>query len=590
MANDKWSGSNPWLGLAPYTEGTPLYGRTKESIQLADIIKDYTASVVFGKSGIGKSSLLSAGISPLLREENYIPVRIRLVHNTEVSYIEQIESKVRETVHCIDRFLPDVSNLGLWDFFHRHSFTTENGIDSIPVIILDQFEEIYTLTDADHKKDIITFFNELSSLLNDIKPDNVIEEERKHSAVQSDSDSATPATPKRGIIKRSAASALNYTSATTFRFVICLREDKLYLLERNSANIPSLKANRYNLQALSPESALEVIMCPRPELFSNEEATNIVDKLADMGDEGLQTVDPAILSLFLYKYYEKKGEANYDNIFADYYQEATKDIKGKSIAFLEDHLLTLGGYRNQVPLDDALSSGVTQEDIQSLLCSIIIRKEQRKGIDYIEFSHDRICEEAKRHRELRKIKERNDAARRKVVKVAFIIVIFISFIFILFLLYDYEDKNHRIEEEKRQIGNQLESAKDSLLKIQSEISKMEVFKFSLQSGIDSLNREVHKFQIDIEQHQAKNVELEEENNLTKHSLQVKTKENVDLIEKNQQLTEENLTLRQKVERQYSTGVSKAVVFSDEQKNIITSGTVGVDNSIKHNETGPTINK
>lgn len=485
MANDKWSGNNPWLGLAPYTEGTPLYGRTKESIQLADIIKDNMASVVFGKSGIGKSSLLSAGISPLLREENYIPVRIRLVHNTEVSYIEQIESKVRETVHCIDRLPIDVRNLGLWDFFHRHLFTTENGIDCIPVIILDQFEEIYTLTDADHKKDIIAFFNELSSLLNDIKPDNVIEEEQKHSHIQNGSDTATP---KRGVIKRSTASALNYTSATTFRFVICLREDKLYLLECNSANIPSLKANRYNLQALSTESALEVIMCPRPELFSNEEATAIIDKLADMGDEGLQTVDPAILSLFLYKYYEKQGKANYDNIFADYYQEATKDIKGKSIAFLEDHLLTLVGYRNQVPLEDAVSSGVLLEDIQSLIHSVIIRKEQRKSIDYIEFSHDRICEEAKRHRELRRIKERNDATRRKIIRVSFLIIIFISFIFILFLLHDYQDKNHKIEEEKNQKEEQLKQTKDSLLIIQTEISEKEEFKFTLQNEIDSLKK------------------------------------------------------------------------------------------------------
>ena len=467
MANDKWSGSNPWLGLAPYTEGTPLYGRTKESVQLADIIKDYTASVVFGKSGIGKSSLLSAGISPLLREENYIPVRIRLVHNTDVSYIEQIEGKVRETVKCIDCLPSDVNNLGLWDFFHRHSFTTENGINCIPVIILDQFEEIYTLTDADHKKEIIAFFNELSSLLNDIKPDNVIEEERKHSAVQSDSDSATPATPKRGIIKRSAASALNYTSATTFRFVICLREDKLYLLERNSTNIPSLKANRYNLQALSQESALEVIMCPRPELFSNEEATAIVDKLADMGDEGIRTVDPAILSLFLYKYYEKQGQANYDNIFADYYQEATKDIKGKSIDFLEDHLLTLGGYRNQVPLDDALSSGVTQEDIQSLLQSIIIRKEQRKGIDYIEFSHDRLCAEAKKHRD-----ERNNRGRyKKVFKLLswFLLIIMLltitSYLFYTTKLLDIKNsqmetifqQHESIEKQNNEIMKQTDS-------------------------------------------------------------------------------------------------------------------------------------
>lgn len=469
MANDKWSGSNPWLGLAPYTEGTPLYGRLKESIQLADIIKYNTASVVFGKSGIGKSSLLSAGISPLLREENYIQVRIRLVHNTEVSYIDQIESKVRETVKCIDRLPTDVNNLGLWDFFHRHSFTIENGIDCIPVIILDQFEEIFTLTDANHKKEIITFFNELSALLNDIKPDNVIEEERKRSTIQNDSDIATP---KRGFIKRSAASALNYTSVTTFRFVICLREDKLYFLERNSANIPSLKTNRYNLQALSPESALEVIMCPRPELFSNEEATGIIDKLADMGDEGICTVDPAILSLFLYKYYEKKGEANCDNIFADSYQEITKDskVRNKTIAFFEDHLLTLGGYRNQIPLDDAYANKVTKEEIQFLLDKVLLRTEKRKGIDYLEFSHDRLCAEAKLNRDKRAVLIQKKALHTKIMIVSTIVLLFFAILF-----YALLQSNERNKEQQRHVrelneknlllertSKELEKARESL--------------------------------------------------------------------------------------------------------------------------------
>lgn len=496
MANDKWSGSNPWLGLAPYTEGTPLYGRTKESVQLADIIKDNMASVVFGKSGIGKSSLLSAGISPLLRAENYIPVRIRLVHNTEVSYVDQIETKVRETVKCIDSLPTDVSNLGLWDFFHRHSFTTENGIDCIPVIILDQFEEIYTLTDAGHKKEIISFFNELSSLLNDIKPDNVIEEERKHSAVQSESSSGTT---KRGIIKRSVASAFNYTSATTFRFVICLREDKLYLLERNSANIPSLKANRYNLQALSPESALEVIMCPRPELFSNEEATAIIDKLADMGDEGIQTVDPAILSLFLYKYFEKQGLANYDNIFADYYQEATKDIKGKSIAFLEDHLLTLGGYRNQVPVDDALSSGVTQEDIQSLLQSIIIRKEQRKGIDYIEFSHDRLCAEAMKSRNERVNKEQAKKVRKRMMLSFLIFAISLGILSVVlwltFRLQTSEEGRLSAEEAQRleKEGRLAEQRQKELIKMQSDsLARLNELNLSQKEEIEHQRDSIRK--------------------------------------------------------------------------------------------------
>lgn len=499
MANDKWSGSNPWLGLAPYTEGTPLYGRTKESTQLADIIKYNTASVVFGKSGIGKSSLLSAGISPLLREENYIQVRIRLVHNTEVSYIDQIESKVRETVKCIDRLPTDVNNLGLWDFFHRHSFTIENGIDCIPVIILDQFEEIYTLTDVNHKKEIITFFNELSALLNDIKPDNVIEEERKRSTIQNDSDIATP---KRGIVKRSAASALNYTSITTFRFVICLREDKLYFLERNSANIPSLKTNRYNLKALSSESALEVIMCPRPELFSNEEATGIIEKLADMGDEGICTVDPAILSLFLYKYYEKKGEASCDNIFADYYQEIAKDsrIRNKTIAFLEDHLLTIGGYRNQIPLDDAYANKVTKEEIQFLLDKVLLRTEKRKGIDYIEFSHDRLCAEAKLNRDKRAVMIQKKALHTKIMIASTIVLLFFAILF-----YALLQSNERNKEQQRHVrelneknlllertSKELEKARESL---NAQLSLSEAANDSLLSlnkkyalAIDSIRR------------------------------------------------------------------------------------------------------
>lgn len=564
MANDKWSGSNPWLGLAPYTEDTPLYGRTKESVQLADIIKDNMASVVFGKSGIGKSSLLSAGISPLLREENYIPVRIRLVHNTEASYVEQIETKVRETVKCIDRLPSDVSNLGLWDFFHRQSFTTENGIDCTPVIILDQFEEIYTLTDADHKKEIISFFNELSSLLNDIKPDNVIEEERKHTVIQNDSASATP---KRGIIKRSASTTLNYISATTFRFVICLREDKLYLLERNSANIPSLKTNRYNLQALSPESALEVIMCPRPELFSNEEASSIIGKLADMGDEGIRTVDPAILSLFLYKYYDKKGEANYDNIFADYYQEATKDIKGKSIAFLEDHLLTLGGYRNQVPLEDALSSGVTEEEFKALLKSVILRVEKRKGIDYIEFSHDRICDEAKRHRELRKIKEQNEVARRKIIRFAFIIIIIISFIFILVLLRNSEDK-------KMQTEVQLEQAKDSLNRVQTEISEREKYKLSLENEIDSLCDKVLIFQNEIERHKKRNSKLTEQNQTQQQTID----------DQQDQISDLNAMIEKLIKQGYDNSYNNVTIGTKQIENIMDN--TDNNNTLTKTQSGP----
>ena len=459
MANEKWSGSNPWLGLAPYTEGTPLYGRTHESAVLSEIIKANIATIVYGKSGIGKSSLLSAGISPMLRNEHYIPVPLRLVHNTDVSYVEQIESRVRELVECKDELSENVPDLGLWDFFHRHTFT-KDGIVCQPVIILDQFEEIYTLTDVEHKPDIITLFTELASLLNDIKPDAVL-------AAESSFSGGTTASASSGddfSFELSTESSFAYNETVSFRFVICLREDKLYLLERNSANIPSIKTNRYNLQALSPDSALEVIMCPRPDLFTKEEATAIVDKLADMGDEGIRTVDPAILSLFLYKYFEKKGEANYDNIFADYYREATKGVKDKSLAFLEDHLLTLGGYRNQIPVDDALSSGVSQSEIDSLLKQIILRSEKRKGIDYIEFSHDRLCAEAKINREARSNRLQRQIMLRRIVwgVSALGLIVLLGALYVIDTQKTNEillSQRNDIETQKVHIDNQLQQLK-----------------------------------------------------------------------------------------------------------------------------------
>lgn len=447
MANsNKWSGPNPWLGLVSYTEGTAIYGRDTETTVLADVIKNNLATIVFGKSGVGKSSLISAGISPVLREDLYIPVKMRLVHNTEVSYAEQMEDEVRRQVVCTDMLPASVPDLGLWDFFHRHNFTTADGEECTPVVILDQFEEIYTLTDEAHKSHIHAFFQELSSLLNDIKPDHVVEAERQHASTVT--PAASVGTSKL-TIKRVAASAFPYADAINFRFVICMREDKLYLLERNSANIPSIKTNRFNLQALSIDSAQEVIMQPRPDLFTNEEALSIIDKLADMGDEGVRTVDPAILSLFLYKYYEKRGTANADNIFADYYHEATKGISSKSIAFLEEHLLTLSGYRNQVPLTDVFSSGVTRDEVNALLINVILRTEKRKGMDYIEYSHDRLCKEARKNREERTMLEQTRKIRRRMFLSFCILAVSVSvLVVVLWQKYQLgEEKFGRISAE-----------------------------------------------------------------------------------------------------------------------------------------------
>lgn len=64
---DKEQLNNPWKGLNFYTEGEILYGRNAEIQSLSQYIFNNTQTVLYGRSGIGKSSILNAGIFPKAR-------------------------------------------------------------------------------------------------------------------------------------------------------------------------------------------------------------------------------------------------------------------------------------------------------------------------------------------------------------------------------------------------------------------------------------------------------------------------------------------------------------------------------------------
>ena len=89
---------NPWLGLKTYKEGQILYGRSEEIRLLSQNIITNVQTIIYGKSGIGKSSILNAGVFPIARHANLFPVDIRLVHN-DIPYIAQIKKRV---IECLD--------------------------------------------------------------------------------------------------------------------------------------------------------------------------------------------------------------------------------------------------------------------------------------------------------------------------------------------------------------------------------------------------------------------------------------------------------------------------------------------------------
>ena len=69
---------NPYMGIYTYTEYDEMYfwGRNEESSELTDIILNTTSTILAGYSGCGKSSLINAGITPRLKEYNFITIKI----------------------------------------------------------------------------------------------------------------------------------------------------------------------------------------------------------------------------------------------------------------------------------------------------------------------------------------------------------------------------------------------------------------------------------------------------------------------------------------------------------------------------------
>ena len=389
---------NPWLGLNTYTENDRLFGRDEETEAVFDIVQNNVQTIVYGRSGIGKSSLLRAGVFPRLRYEDFLPVYIRLEHNTDETYLAQITRKVEEAAAQWKVGIEKPSNDApgnLWDLLRSYALKEQQtGIPKSVVLVFDQFEEIFTLTDVQHKQHVDDFFLQLAAVLN-----------------------------------RTASTGSTADSSNGFRLVICLREDYLYYLEQNSANIPSLKRNRYCLKALTREEGKEVICTPSPDLVSDAIAASILDKI---DADGSGVIDPSILSLFMHELFEKgngriTAESIHtfgDDIIKDFYEDGMRAVRPASAAFLEERLVTSDGYRHTLSYNDALANGVKPQELEWLRDRRIVTIEKgEKNQRMVELSHDVLCPIVCKNRSERKLKEETDrqaaqakAARRKRMK------------------------------------------------------------------------------------------------------------------------------------------------------------------------------
>ena len=102
--------------------------------------------MVFGASGIGKTSLLLAGIFPRLREQHVLPVYIRLnVAEQDVPLMDQARFALQVDLQRYEIKAPQPSSTEtLWQYLHRSQLQDVDRRRIMPLLVFDQLEELFT--------------------------------------------------------------------------------------------------------------------------------------------------------------------------------------------------------------------------------------------------------------------------------------------------------------------------------------------------------------------------------------------------------------------------------------------------------------
>jgi hypothetical protein len=409
---------NPWLGLSSYTEETRAYfhGRDEEAAELARRVQRKNLTVLFGQSGLGKTSLLRAGLVPRLRGEGFCPVYVRVDYSPDSPPpAEQIKQAIfRATAEAGHWSRPGTAIEGesLWEFLHHRGdlLRDSGGRTLLPLLIFDQFEEIFTLAQADDRGRLRAkeFLEELADLVENRAPTSLERRLEQDEAAAEDFDFAR----------------------ADYRILIALREDYLAHLEGVKGTMPSITQNRMRLARMTGAQALSAVVKPGGRLVSLEVAESIVRFVAGGTELANAEVEPSLLSLVcreLNTVRLAQGRAEIssdllagsrDTILSEFYERALADQPAGVRRVIEDELLTESGFRESLAEERVVkalaAAGAAPDALAKLVDRRLLRIEERLDMRRVELTHDVLCGVVGASRDLRHEREARDEAERQL--------------------------------------------------------------------------------------------------------------------------------------------------------------------------------
>ena len=391
-----------------------FFGRRAEAKKLYNLVKAKPLVVLFAKSGIGKSSLINAGLEPLLEKDYYHVVKIRL-QTTSISSVEMVKKELEPFLNKKKLKTHTKNNPGLWEYLKACEFN--KGAEKVtPVLVFDQFEEFF-----DHnRKDQDALNMELADMVSDRLPERILESLR-----------AIP-------FRNRTEEQLDWHSPIAVKFVFAIRSDRMSLMDEMSNKIPSILHNRFHLKPLDIESAREAIIEPAileganfdtpPFTYAAPALNTMIEYLKNKNDE-IESFQLQLLCQNIERTVSRKntnnvvvsesdfgGASGIKSILNNYYEQEILELdeEERSLArkFVEEGLIVAGRRVGVSEGVEEKSFGIGKELLTKLLASRLIRAENTHLGRSYELSHDTLVAPILQSYEIRRREEERHEAMR----------------------------------------------------------------------------------------------------------------------------------------------------------------------------------
>jgi hypothetical protein len=402
---------NRFPGAKPFTvdDKEVFYGRRDDIERVYELLKMKRVLVLYSESGIGKSSLVNAGLIPkyqgLKTGNQFLAVKIRfglspVVETKEIS--ETLLLKIIDELRLFKTLLK-YENLPLTgeiknSLWYALKIFEKNGINVL--LIFDQFEEAFTYSCGQ-----LDFFKEqVSSLFSGIPKNLDLAITAKIKLVEEQSLEQTE------LIQLEENLKFIYASLNT-QILFVIREEKLGLFNSFADYFPDILKDTYKLLPLSRSGATEAIKLPAgkignfktpPFTFSQPAILRLLNRLAEKND----IYDPFTIQLTC-RYIEKTliDAANKRQIEEEDIPEVgiiVKDfIDGVWKALPRQLHKNIDSYKEIIEtklispdIEKRISvhegNWINSDVVTVLLSEGLIKRDRRGGADYIELSHDRL--------------------------------------------------------------------------------------------------------------------------------------------------------------------------------------------------------